>query len=176
MSGDDSDAKLFREAMRDVRKLSFSAVAKPTRPKPPAQARFTRADQKSVLAESLQDPDDFALLETGDELRFRRPGVSEATLKRLRRGEFAVDAEIDLHGLTAVEARAAMKTFIEHAVARQMTCVRIVHGKGRRSGPRGPVLKNVVNVWLQRTNAVLAFGSPPPVHGGSGAVYVLLRT
>ncbi len=175
MNGDDdSDDDLFRDAMRDVRKLP-SNVAQPARPKPPAEARFTRADQKDVLAESLLDPDDPALLETGDELRFRRPGIPEGVLKRLRRGEFAVDAEIDLHGMTAVEARAAMKTFIEQAVARHMQCVRIVHGKGRRSGPRGPVLKNVVNVWLQRTNAVLAFGSPPPVHGGSGAVYVLLR-
>lgn len=173
-SSDDADDKLFREAMRDVRKLS-SSVAGRTRPKPAPEARFTRADQKSVLAESLLDPADPALLETGDELRFRRPGVPEAVLKRLRRGEFAVDAEIDLHGMTAIEARAAMKAFLERALGRQMTCVRIVHGKGRRSGPRGPVLKNVVNLWLQRTDAVLAFGSPPPIHGGSGAVYVLLR-
>ena len=173
-SSDDADDKLFREAMRDVRKLPSTVAARP-RPKPPPEARFTRADQKSVLAESLLDPEDPAVLETGDELRFRRPGISEAVLKRLRRGEFAVDAEIDLHGMTAVEARAAMKTFLEQAIGRHMTCVRIVHGKGRRSGPRGPVLKNVVNLWLQRTNAVLAFGSPPPVHGGSGAVYVLLK-
>jgi DNA-nicking Smr family endonuclease len=171
---DDPDDAVFREAMRDVRKLSTN-VARPNRPKPRPEARFTRADHKEVLAESLLDPDDPSLLETGDELRFRRPGIPEAVLKKLRRGEFAVDAEIDLHGMTAVEARAAMKTFIEQAVVRHMQCVRIVHGKGRRSGPRGPVLKNVVNMWLQRTNAVLAFGSPPPVHGGSGAVYVLLR-
>lgn len=173
-SGDDPDDKLFREAMRGVRKLSTTLV-KPARPKPAPEARFTRADQKSVLEESLSFPDDPALLETGDELRFRRPGIPEAVLKRLRRGEFAVDAEIDLHGMTAVEARTTMKTFIEQAVGRHMTCVRIVHGKGRRSGPRGPVLKNVVNLWLQRTDSVLAFGSPPPVHGGSGAVYVLLK-
>jgi DNA-nicking Smr family endonuclease len=173
-SDEDPEDKLFREAMRDVRKLS-SGVVKPARPKPTPEARFTRADQKSVLAESLLEPDDPALLETCDELRFRRPGVPEVVLKRLRRGEFAVDAEIDLHGMTAIEARAALKTFIEQAVSRHMTCIRIVHGKGRRSGPRGPVLKNIVNLWLQRTNAVLAFGSPPPIHGGSGAVYVLLR-
>ncbi|MET0658827.1 MAG: Smr/MutS family protein, partial [Steroidobacteraceae bacterium] len=132
-SSDDPDDKLFREAMRDVRKIS-ATVTKPSRPKPTPEARFTRADQKSVLVESLLDPDDPSLLETGDELRFRRPGVPEAVLKRLRRGEFAVDAEIDLHGMTAVEARAAMKTFIERAIGRQMTCVRIIHGKGRRSG------------------------------------------
>jgi DNA-nicking Smr family endonuclease len=171
---DDQDEKLFRDAMRGVRPLP-APVEKPAAPKPAPKARFTRADQRNVLKESLLPPDDPALLETGDELRFRRPGVPEAILKRLRRGEFAVDAEIDLHGLTAVEARAAMKTFIERALDCQMSCVRIIHGKGRRSGPRGPVLKNVVNLWLQRTDAVLAFGSPPPIHGGSGAVYVLLR-
>lgn len=174
MSDSEDEEELFRKAMRDVRKLPASH-GKPEPPKPPPEARFTRADQLNVLQESLLAPDDPAMLETGDEMSFHRPGVPAAIVKRLRRGEYAVDAEIDLHGMTAVEARIAMKQFIDDAVIRHMTCVRIIHGKGRRSGPRGPVLKNVVNLWLQRTNSVVAFGSAPPVHGGSGAVYVLLK-
>ena len=90
---------------------------------------------------------------------FRRPHVPEAVLVKLRRGQFAVDAEIDLHGLTGAEAKEALREFIADAVARRMSCVRVIHGKGRRSGPRGPVLKNIVNHWLQRSDIILAFGS-----------------
>ncbi|HEX2492356.1 MAG TPA: Smr/MutS family protein, partial [Steroidobacter sp.] len=118
---------------------------------------------------------DEALLGGGDELNFRRPHVPNSVLIKLRRGYFAVDAELDLHGLTGAEAKAALREFLAEAVIQRMSCVRVIHGKGRRSGPRGPVLKNVVNHWMQRADDVLAFGSARGVDGGSGAVYVLLR-
>jgi DNA-nicking Smr family endonuclease len=172
---DDDDANAFRNAMRDVRRLR-GARALPEAPKPAARARFTRADQKEVLRESLLPPQDPAAVSTGDELSYRRPHVPEAVLLRLRRGQFAVEDEIDLHGLSGLEAKQALQEFIANAAARRMSCVRVIHGKGRRSGPRGPVLKNVVNQWLQRTGDVLAFGSARSIDGGSGAVYVLLRT
>ena len=174
--GDSDEHELFRQHMRDVKRLHTSTPhAKHGKPKPPPRAHFTRADQKDVLRESLTGPFDEATLSTGDEMSFRRPHVPEAILTKLRRGQFAVDGEIDLHGLTAVEARSALRDFIAEALARKLTCVRVIHGKGRRSGPRGPVLKNVVNQWLQRTEPVLAFGSARAVDGGSGAIYVLLR-
>jgi DNA-nicking Smr family endonuclease len=172
----DGEALTFREAMRGVHRLRPSDSAPRAQPKPPAKARFTRADQAEVLRESLLPPADESTLSTGDELSFRRPHVPESVLLRLRRGHFAVDAEIDLHGMTGAQAKAALREFIGEALDRQLSCVRVIHGKGRRSGPRGPVLKNVVNQWLQRVNGVLAFGSARSVDGGSGAVYVLLRT
>lgn len=172
--GDSDERDLFREHMRDVKRL-HAKERHSSRPKPRPTARFTRADQQEVLRESLMPPADETALSTGDELSFRRPHVPEAILTKLRRGHYAVDAEIDLHGLTSLEAKAALRDFITEAVERRMTCVRVVHGKGRRSGPRGPVLKNMVNHWLQRSNAVLAFGSARAVDGGSGAIYVLLR-
>lgn len=165
---------LFREAVRDVRRLRSDAAVL-AKPKPLARARFKRADELDVLKESLLPVADPATLETGDELSFRRDGVPETILRKLRRGEYVVEAETDLHGLTAVEARAVLRAFIGNAVARNLTCVRVIHGKGKRSGPRGPVLKNVVNAWLRQSNAVTAFGSARGVDGGSGAVYVLLR-
>ena len=171
----DAEARAFREAMRDVRRMKRAQRSHPPQPKPPAEARFTRADQREVLRESLQGPADESVLGTGDELSFRRPHVPESVLGRLRRGQFVVDAEIDLHGLSGAQAKAALREFIGVALERHMSCVRVVHGKGRRSGPRGPVLKNVVNHWLQRADDVLAFGSARAVDGGSGAVYVLLR-
>lgn len=174
--GESDERDLFRQQMRDVKRLNAVAShPKRAKPKPPPRAHFTRADQLDVLRESLTAPVDEALLSTGDELQFRRPHVPEAVLLKLRRGQFAVDAEIDLHGLTAVEARGALREFIAEALARRLTCVRVIHGKGRRSGPRGPVLKNVVNQLLQRIQVVLAFGSARAVDGGSGAIYVLLQ-
>ncbi|PZN28126.1 MAG: DNA mismatch repair protein MutS [Proteobacteria bacterium] len=171
---DDREGDLFREAMRDVRPLT--PVAHPPRsPKPPAEARFTRADRRDVLRESLLPPADAATLATGDELNFRRDHVPEAVLLRLRRGQYTVDAEIDLHGLTGAQAKEALREFIAEATASGLGCVRVIHGKGRRSGHRGPVLKHVVNHWLQRSDSVLAFGSARPVDGGTGAVYVLLQ-
>jgi DNA-nicking Smr family endonuclease len=173
-NADDSN-ELFRKATRDVKRLTIktTVVAKP---KPKPIARFSRADNRAVLQESLDPVADPALLETGDEMSFRRPGIPDTLLRKLRRGHFSVDAEIDLHGLTSPQARNALREFIAYEVTRGARCVRVIHGKGLGSGPRGPVLKNVVNIWLRRAEVVLAFGSARPLDGGSGAVYVLLNS
>jgi DNA-nicking Smr family endonuclease len=134
-----------------------------------------RADDEAVLAESLELGPGELLVETGDELLFRRATISGRTLRRLQRGEFRVEDEIDLHGLVSVEAREELRTFLNEAVHRGFRCVRVIHGKGLRSGPRGPVLKHAVNTWLRKTHAVLAFASARQVDGGTGAVYVLLH-
>jgi DNA-nicking Smr family endonuclease len=173
-SRDKQDIELFRAAMRDVKRMQ-AAPAGQSAPKPPPRARFKRADELEVLRESLLPPADEATLATGDELSFRRPHVPEPVLLKLRRGQYAVDGEIDLHGLTGAEAKAALREFVADSVDRGVRCVRIIHGKGKRSGPRGPVLKNIVNNWLQRSDMVLAFGSARAVDGGNGATYVLLK-
>jgi DNA-nicking Smr family endonuclease len=169
----DDDSAAFREAVRDVRPLP--APPRVTeRPRPPPVAQFRRADDEAVLAESLELGPGELLVETGDELLFRRAIVSGRTLRRLQRGEFRVEDEIDLHGLVAVEAREALRAFLNDSLKRGLRCVRVIHGKGLRSGPRGPVLKHAVNTWLRKTGAVLAFASARQVDGGTGAVYVLL--
>ena len=171
----EDDQRAFREAMSDVRPLpGREPVAVP--PKPRAVARFARADEREVLRESLLPPADHALLDTGDELSFRRPWIREELLRKLRRGHFSIAAEIDLHGLVRHEAHEALRGFITESADRRLGCVRVIHGKGRGSGPRGPVLKHVVNHWLRRMDDVLAFASARPVDGGTGAVCVLLVT
>ena len=169
-----SEATLFRDAMRDVRPLTGSRrhLEKPA-PKPRAYSR--RRDEALALQESLDGPPDDADLETGEEMSFRRPGLPIREYRKLRRGQFAVRDELDLHGLNAGEALEAMREFIGESAAHGTRCVRIVHGKGLGSGPRGPVLKNLVNKWLRRWDLVLAFCTTQPRHGGTGAVYVLLR-
>ena len=176
MSDDeDREARAFREAMRDVRRLQRGGKAERKAPKPPAKARFTRADQVEVLRESLLPPPDEAVLSTGDELSFRRPHISEAVLTRLRRGAYVVDGEIDLHGMTGAEAKAALRKFIAECVDQRLRCVRVIHGKGLTSPNREPVLKGKVRRWLSQWDDVLAYCEAARHAGGAGAVIVLLR-
>ena len=179
LPGDDNpdeetdEARLFRDAVRGVRPLGAPAPA-PRPPRARPRARFSRADRAAVLKESLDpEPPDPALA-GGEELVFHRPQIQPAVLRKLRRGEYRVQREIDLHGLTVAEAKAALRQFLIHALEHKVRCVRIVHGKGLRSGHRGPVLKATVNAVLRRTGAVLAYVSARQVDGGTGAVYVLL--
>lgn len=171
---DDADAD-FRDAVRGTRPLQHSPRVTWQR-KPAPRARFTRQDRYEVLAESMTVSAAELDVEVGDELRFRREGVQDAVLRKLRRGVYRVDAEIDLHGLTEKEAREALRDFLARAVAQQLRCVRIVTGKGLRSGPRGPVLKVAVNAILRKTGPVVAFCSARQIDGGTGAVYVLLSS
>lgn len=170
---DEDDADLFREAMRDVKPLSHDAPM-PEPPRPPARARFARADRYAVLQESLHTDVGDPELASGEELVFAREGVQSTVLRKLRRGQYQVQAEIDLHGLTVAEAKEALRSFLAHALERHIRCVRIVHGKGLRSGHRGPVLKGAVSSVLRRVGPVLAYVSARQVDGGTGALYVLL--
>lgn len=172
---DEEERALFREAMRGVRRLHAGNRHASTPRKPRPRARFTHAERHAVLRESMGvvsplDP----VQESGDALLFRRPGTSEQVFRRLRSGQYRVEAEIDLHGLTAVHAEAALREFLAECLHQGAHVVRVVHGKGLRSGTRGPVLKQVANAYLRRVGAVLAFASAREVDGGSGALLVLL--
>jgi DNA-nicking Smr family endonuclease len=171
----DDDDELFRQAMRGVRPLAAPARVTPARRRVPARARFARAERAAVLVESVGPPDIALDIQPGDTLQFRRPGVPEALLRRLRRGAFRIEAEVDLHGLTLEEGKAQLRAFLRAALTERRRCLRIVHGKGLRSGARGPVLKLAVNSLLRRMDAVLAFSSAGIRGGGSGATLVLLR-
>lgn len=170
---DEDDARAFREAVRGARPLRHPPRAS-HRERPPPRARFRRADQEAVLAESLTLSAAELEVESGDELSFRRAGVQDGVMRKLRRGHYRTEAELDLHGLVVEEAREAVRAFLARAVARHLRCVRIVHGKGLGSGPRGPVLKKAVNLILRKTAPVLAFCSARQIDGGTGAIYVLI--
>lgn len=171
----DEERELFRAAMRGVKPLRQTKV-KPLQPRVrrPARAASRRADEAQVLTDSLRlDPADLDV-ESGEELRYRREGVPESALRRLRQGLYAVRDEIDLHGMTQDEARVALAGFLAEAILHGNRCVRVIHGKGRGSGQRGPVLKSAVNRWLRRHGDVRAFCSARRNDGGTGALYVLL--
>lgn len=172
---DDPDALLFREAVRDVKPMAPRSAAETAKRKPPARARFTAAERAAVLVESLQGLDG-DITDTGDEISFRRDGVQDGVMRKLRSGQYRVEEVCDLHGLRVEEAKAHLRQFLAEALARRLRCVRIIHGKGKGSGPRGPVLKTAVNMILRKTGPVLAFTSARRVDGGTGAINVLLTS
>lgn len=174
-SAEDDETELFRRAMADARPLQREFV-EPVRRPVPAKARFTRKDERDVLDESLSPSPADTEFGSGDTLSFCRGDVGRRTFRKLGRGRFSVQAELDLHGMTVREARVALARFVDAALYHGHRCVRIIHGKGRGSGMAGPVLKGKVDAWLRRWDSVLAFVSAQPVDGGSGAIYVLLKS
>ncbi|HEV2701092.1 MAG TPA: Smr/MutS family protein [Steroidobacteraceae bacterium] len=173
---DAEGAALFRAATRGVKPLTHALPVSADAPKPRVRARFTRADRQAVLDEILHGAPDEPQISAADPSLFARPVVSATTLRKLRRGQYRVQAELDLHGLTQAQARLQLSEFLAAALAGNARCVRIVHGKGLRSGSKGPVLRQLVNGVLRRSAQVLAFASARQVDGGTGAVYVLLES
>jgi DNA-nicking Smr family endonuclease len=165
---------LFREAVGEVRPLKQDRRA-PHRDRLKPVPRQSLLDQQAVLASLLSDNFHPAEVETGEELLFARPGLQRTVLRKFRRGQFAIQDELDLHGRVVDEARELVSTFVRDAQQRGYRCVRIIHGKGLSSAGKLPVLKGKVNGWLRQKDEVLAFCSALPAHGGTGAVYVLLK-
>lgn len=174
MSNEDDDIRLFREAVGPVRRLDVDRAA-PQRPRPSPRARQFLADERQVLTDMLSEHADSSDLQAGDALQYCRPGVQRTVFRKLRRGEYRLTAELDLHGMRVEHARQALHRFLREARHQGERCVRIIHGKGYGSRERGPVLKALVNEWLRQRDEVLAFCSARPADGGTGAVYVLLR-
>jgi DNA-nicking Smr family endonuclease len=133
-------------------------------------------DEQEVLRSSLSDDFDVSsLLDTDTALSYAKPGVGPDVTRKLRRGEWAVQRELDLHGLRIEDAREALAHFIREAQKQGLRCVRVVHGKGLGSPGKTPVLKSRVHSWLMQKTEVLAYVQAKPADGGAGAVVVLLQ-
>jgi DNA-nicking Smr family endonuclease len=168
------DRQLFRDSVGEVRPVRHDRVA-PLRRAHSPHPKFRDQDEAEVLRDLLSEQFQPAELETGEELLFLRTGLQRRTLQRLRRGQFVVGAELDLHGMTVPTAREAVAAFLQACRRRRVQCARIVHGKGRGSPHRAPVLKQKIGHWLQQRDEVLAYCSARDCDGGTGAVYVLLK-
>jgi DNA-nicking Smr family endonuclease len=170
------EVALFRDAVRDAIPLAQSAHrVTHHHPMPPVPVQ-SLLDEYEALNESLKrpiDPDE--ALATGEEESHVRAGVARTVLRRLRRGHWVVQDELDLHGMTRAEARIALVDFMRACLRRELRCVRVIHGKGLGSKNREPVLKGKVRTWLAQREEVLAFCQAPPAYGGGGALLVLLR-
>ena len=170
-----ADQDLFARAIGATQPLrAHGRVVHAPTPTPP-EPRQRALDEQAVLRESLSDEFDAStLLHVDEHLSFRRPGIGPDVTAKLRRGHWAVQGQIDLHGLRVDEAREALASFVRDAVRAGLRCVRVVHGKGLGSPGRAPVLKAKVHGWLIQKKEVLAFVQAKPLEGGAGALLVLL--
>jgi DNA-nicking Smr family endonuclease len=171
------EADLFRHSVGTVAPLAAAnkTLLQAERPEPIARQHL--ADEQAALAESLSD--DFSietLLDTDAELSFARSGIGPDTVRKLRRGHWVIQSQLDLHGLRTDEAREALSEYLRAVGRRGLRCVRIIHGKGLGSINKEPVLKSKVRNWLVQKDEVLAFCQAKAADGGSGALVVLLKS
>lgn len=170
------EKELFVRAIGNVKPIPAGGrvLLNPEQPAPVAVHR--RRDEQAALREALSDEFDAStLLDTDEHLSFRRPGIGLDVTRKLRRGEWRIQRDIDLHGLRTEAAREALAAFIREACRQGLRCVRVVHGKGLGSPGKTPVLKSRVHGWLIQKNEVLAFVQARPAQGGAGALVVLLK-
>ena len=170
-----ADKDLFLKAAGKVQPLAVPAKAplKTEKPKPVPVQR--QRDEQAVLSEAISDEFDVStLLDADEHMSFRRPGIGPDVTRKLRKGDWTIQREIDLHGLRSDEARVALADFIRQAHRQGLRCVRVVHGKGLGSPGKTPVLKNKVHSWLVQKQQVMAFVQAKPAEGGAGALVVLL--
>lgn len=175
------ERELFRRAVGPVQPLKAAAPALTAlhavgrRPRPEPLPVSRQRDEQAVLREALSDEFDVdSLLETDAELAYARDGVSPEVLRKLRRGVWVIQAELDLHGLRRDAARESLGAFLREAGRLGLRCVRVIHGKGHGSPGRTPVLKSKVRAWLVQKQEVMAFVQARACDGGAGALLVLL--
>ena len=167
---------LFINAAGAVHRIPDKRKALLKKEQPAPIATQLKLDEQAVLVEAISDGfDASSLLETDETLSYRRPGIGIDVLQRLRKGEWTIQRQLDLHGLRSDAARDALSGFIREAHKHGIRCVRVVHGKGLSSPGKTPVLKAKVRNWLVQKNEVLAFVQARPMEGGAGALVVLLQ-
>lgn len=170
-----TEQSLFLRAAGTVQPLPDKRRALLKKERPVLQAMQYQRDEKAVLVEAISDEFDVGtLLDTDEQLSFRRPGIGPDVTHKLRRGDWAIQRQLDLHGLRRDEAREHLSRFIREACKQGIRCVRVVHGKGLGSPGKAPVLKSRVHGWLVQKQEVLAFVQAKPADGGAGALVVLL--
>lgn len=166
---------LFQNALGAVKRLNEPPRAALRPVAPPPRALQFQQDEQSALQETLSDEfEPGTLLEIDETLSFRRPGIGGDVTRRLRQGDWSIQADLDLHGMRREEARDAVGQFIRESHKQGLRCLRVVHGKGLGSEGKTPVLKAKVQSWLIQKQEVIAFVQAKPLHGGAGALMVLL--
>lgn len=170
------ERELFARTVGPVTALKDTGRAEIARPRPVPAPLQRRLDEEAVLREAISDEFDVeSLLETDEALSYRRPGIGPDVVKRLRRGDWVIQRQVDLHGLRRDEARERLAEFLREAVKQGLRCVRVIHGKGNGSPGREPVLKGKVRSWLVQKDEVIAFTQARAADGGQGALVVLLQ-
>jgi DNA-nicking Smr family endonuclease len=172
----EEEANLFKAEVKDVVPIRAAVRVRIAGPSPLPLPKQKLADEQAALKASLSDDIDIErLLDTDESLSFRQPGLGIEVVRKLRRGEWSIQAQLDLHGLRSDEARLALVAFLGEALSNNQRCLRVIHGKGLGSINKEPILKGKVLKWLIQRDEVMAFCQARPNDGGSGALLVLLR-
>ena len=171
-----AESNLFVRAAGAVKPLREQRRVLLARERPAPIPFQLQLDEQRVLHEAISDEfDSSTLLDVDDALSFRRPGIGLDVTRKLRKGHWSIQRELDLHGLRREEARESLAAFVRTACREGVRCVRVVHGKGLGSPGKTPVLKAKVQSWLIQKNEVLAFVQARGDEGGAGALVVLLK-
>jgi DNA-nicking Smr family endonuclease len=170
----DEERELFRENLKNTRPLASDKISL-SEQKPRSAKKPVKPSSKEIELQRSEVSEHVPTLASDDAMYFVRPGVQTRVMRRLQRREFPIAIELDLHGLTIVQAESVLDRFIADCIHRAYRCVKIIHGKGSSSKDTPPVLKNKINYWLRQYSSVLAFCSAKLTDGGRGATYVLLK-
>jgi DNA-nicking Smr family endonuclease len=174
---EEDDASLFYSAMDGVQQLTNRGEAPVPNPRLP-EIIDENAEALAQLSELVAGNGEFDISDSEEFIEGASPGTDRNLLRSLRRGDFSIQARLDLHGMTQAAAKEAVERFLSDSRRAGKRCVLIVHGRGLNSQDQFPVLKAWLKGWLSQKrvgNMVLAFSTARPQDGGAGAVYVLLR-
>lgn len=175
---DNDESDLFSEEMDGVAPLKKKDKAHlPSRLEqtPGHLVRRLSAVTEKAVDDNHLATDQVEILSSNDVLDHKKDGVQNAVYKKLRMGKYPIDARLDLHRMTVEDARKEVFRFIQDCMRYDLRTVIILHGKGDRNPDKKAVLKSYLAKWLPDIDDVLAFHSAQIHHGGTGAVYVLLR-
>lgn len=169
----EDDVALFRKSIGKVNPVKSNKTDPSTLKKPKPYPKAESVD----FTEKMDEGNDFTFENLGleDSFSYTAPGVQKNVLKKMYKGQYGLDAELDLHGLSSSKAKYQLLNFLHSCIQDGYRCVHIIHGKGYRSPDNQPVLKNKINLWLRQHQDVQAFCSATQRDGGTGAAYILLR-
>lgn len=175
----DDDISLFKQQMQGVKPIKYDKVDLNKKTKNKQQLKVLRENAaNSLTKENIVDglSDQFVIdVEPEEFLYWASNGVQEAQMRRLKAGQIPFAGSIDLHGLTVEQSRQLLWDFLDEATKLEIRCVRVTHGKALRKDKSKPILKSYLNTWLRQHPQILGFCSCQPKHGGTGAVYILLK-
>ncbi|WP_417688179.1 DNA endonuclease SmrA [Pseudidiomarina sp.] len=167
----------FRQQMADVKPIDNDDVIPVQKAKPTAAQEARRRAAERQLEDDINylSMEFVDLVEPEELVEYRRDGVQHGVFKRLKRGDYGIEASLDLHHHSLRQAREALFDFIQLCHRRGVRSAIVVHGMGRHSKPHPALLKSYVVKWLKQLEPVMAFNSAQRQHGGAGSVYVMLR-
>lgn len=181
----EEDKSLFMSAMQDVKPLTKekrTVAANQKKPKADSQQMMKQLKKRRFnQTKPPLDEHDFGFRKNNDsveafeKLSYAQPGVRAKETNALKKGNFKLDAELDLHGFTRDQAEIKILQFLKECMQYQCRYIRIIHGKGYNSGERFPVIKNTTYQVLKANNNVIAFHSAAEKDGGVGAINILLK-